>query len=107
MLKQKEGQERKDPNMVKAPFTLDQVKNLNEYQSLGKWHPFTCCSPDDISECQRKSGASEGILLATEEGWICPCGKYTQDWAHHFMTDMKTLKDNWNNSPFGKHRPIE
>ena len=99
--------ERKDPNIVKAPFTPEQVENLNEYQKLGKWHPFTCCSPEDISECQRRSGENEGLLVASEEGWTCPCGKYKQDWCHQFMTDVKTLKENWNNSPFGRHRPIE
>ena len=34
-------------------------------------------------------GTSDGLLLATNEGWICPCGKYKQDWAHEFMIENK------------------
>lgn len=80
--------------ITKAPFTPDQVANINAFQDRGRMHPFTCMSPEEISECLRASkiiddkiinGTSEGILLATTEGFICPCGKYTQDWCHDFM----------------------
>ena len=61
--------------MVQAPFTEDQVCSLNEYQKAGKFHPFTC-------EC----GKSD--LVATQEGWICPCVcGYTQSWAHAWMAN--------------------
>ena len=79
---------------IKAPFTKEQVEKLNEYQEQGKFHPFTCCSPEEIKECLRAGkeidgqyieGASDGILIASKEGWICPCGKYKQDWAFSFM----------------------
>lgn len=76
----------------KAPFTQEQVDKLNDYQRNGKMHPFTCCSPSDIKECKRRSGEGstyeekEGILIATVEGWVCPCGKYKQDWSHSFMS---------------------
>lgn len=79
---------------IKAPFTKEQVKKLNEYQKQGKFHQFTCCSPEEIPECLRAmkevdgkiiEGTSNGILIAREEGWICPCGKYKQNWAHSFM----------------------
>lgn len=49
-------------------------------------HPFTCMSPD-IVECQRANGQNEGKLIPRPEGWICPCGKYTQNWCHHFMVE--------------------
>lgn len=80
-------------NKINAPFSDEQVILLNQYQSIEP-HPFTCCSPENISECLRASkeidgqiidGVSEGILVATNEGWICPCGKYTQDWAYKKM----------------------
>ena len=61
---------------IKAPFTKEQVKALNEYQLFELSHGFTC-------------GKCGSLLEATEEGWICPekdCD-YTQDWAHGFMTD--------------------
>lgn len=78
---------------IKAPFTDEQVKALNEFQHHGRVHPFTCCSPEEISECLRAKprgtmdyATSEGMLIATNDGWVCPCGKYTQEWAHEFMT---------------------
>jgi hypothetical protein len=78
---------------IEAPFTKEQVDKLNNYQKEGVFHPFTCCSPPDIKECKRINNEGEtyeereGILIATELGWICPCGKYKQDWAHSFMTE--------------------
>lgn len=76
---------------IKAPFTDEQVKNLNDYQTTGRFHPFTCCSPEEIIECTRANGTSEGLLVATNDGWICPCGKYTQNWAHKFMTEKREI----------------
>lgn len=72
---------------IKAPFTDEQVKALNEYQTKGRFHPFTCCSPESVTECLRIKGTAEGLLTATNDGWICPCGKYKQDWAHEFMAN--------------------
>ncbi len=70
--------------MIKAPFTEDQVDKLNDYQESERGHPFTCCGEDN---CRRPLKFNNGILIATTEGWICPCGKYKQDWAHKFMTE--------------------
>ena len=58
--------------IIKAPFTEEQVKYLNEYQKSGRFHPFTC-------ECRED-------LIATVNGWICSKCNYTQDWAHEFMS---------------------
>ena len=80
---------------IKAPFTDEQVASLNEYQQLGLMHPFTCCSHDG---CKKDATVKHGILIASNEGWTCPCGKWKQDWAHKFMTDVEALK----NTPFGK-----
>ena len=83
-----------EKNHIKAPFTKEQVINLNLYQfSKGMVHPFTCCSPDDIPECERRAKKSDGMLLADIEGWTCPCGKYKQDWAHAFMAGPKALEE--------------
>jgi hypothetical protein len=41
-------------------------------------HPLTCCGPADIAECQRVQGLNEGELVETTDGYVCPCGKYTQ-----------------------------
>jgi hypothetical protein len=66
-------------------WSNEEVDSLNKYQNGGHFHPFTCCGPSEIKECERISGKSEGLLIATENGWVCPCGKYTQNWAHGFM----------------------
>lgn len=70
---------------VEAPFTEEQVDNINDYQTSYTFHPFTCCSPEDIEECLRAKGEDDGILIASKEGLTCPCGKYKQDWVHEFM----------------------
>lgn len=68
-------------DIIESPFTKEQVTQLNNYQNSGKFHPFTCGG----EHCKRSEREDEGILIATEAGWVCPCGKYTQQWAHKFM----------------------
>jgi len=82
-------------DQVFAPFTPEQVEALNKYQKSGAFHPFTCGisslpvrSYKPNPNCE-KSNNGEGILIATAEGWICPCGNYKQNWAHAFMADEK------------------
>lgn len=72
---------------MNAPFNDDQVHKLNEFQKTGFFHPFTCCGGDidENPDCERQNQKGEGTLIATKDGWICPCGKYTQNWAHTFM----------------------
>ena len=65
-------------------FTPDEVKSLNEYQQARVMHPFTCASGN---RCDEKHLDGEGILVATEDGWICSYCDYKQDWAHGFMKD--------------------
>jgi hypothetical protein len=80
-------------NKIKAPFTAEQVEALNKYQRSGAFHPYTCIGkPRIINKLQpamertRELCPNDGLLIATEAGWVCPCGKCTQDWAHEFMT---------------------
>lgn len=63
---------------MKKIWTKEQVDHLNRWQTNGQYHPFTC--PGDHPECK-----DHRELIATENGWVCYCGKYTQDWAHDFM----------------------
>jgi len=129
---------------INAPFTEEQVNNLNDYQKSGMFHPFTCCSHESSTTCKRRlsnearykkeqeylkqdiewlkqevgkinadyaidvyaidwknwqlanilaaidipfTNENEGLLVATTEGWVCPCGEYKQDWAHEFMAN--------------------
>lgn len=71
--------------MIRAPWTDDQVAKLNRYQAGGWMHPFTCyrCRNRDIQRPLRH----EYILVATNDGWVCPTCDYTQNWAHDFMLD--------------------
>lgn len=62
---------------ITAKFTEDQVRRLNEYQTSGVMHPYTCPGNYKVCENQRE-------LIATVDGWVCKCGKYTQNWAHDF-----------------------
>lgn len=78
---------------ITAPFTDEQVERLTEYQNLRAMHPFTCCSPYDVPKCTRASGESDGVLIPRTEGFICPCGRYTQDWAYAFMADPVFLEE--------------
>lgn len=69
---------------IEAPWTKEQVDALNRYQADGRLHPFTC--PGDNPECELNGRD----LVATEHGWTCRCGKYTQNWAHKFMLKNPT-----------------
>lgn len=66
-----------------APWTPEQVANLNAYQRSGRMHPFTCGSPGYHDTPQSP------VLIAHEDGWFCPAPlcDYTQNWAHGFMTE--------------------
>lgn len=66
---------------IEAPFSDEQVQQLNRYQSLGFMHPFTCAN---------EHGGAD-VLQATPEGWQCPSCAYTQSWAHAFMADRHAL----------------
>lgn len=61
---------------VKAPWTAEQVDNLNRYQWSGFMHEFTCPGHE---------GGGDRTLVATRAGWVCCHCDYRQDWAHDFM----------------------
>lgn len=74
-----------EPGNKESVFTSQEVGNLNFFQNRREFHAFTC----EPSAAGRKSRSEcpdgEGVLIATEDGWVCPCGAYTQKWAHSFM----------------------
>ncbi len=67
---------------LRAPFSADTVIRLNAYQQSRAFHPFTCGGT-----CGGRS-----VLVAQEQGWVCPSCDYTQDWAHNFMADPRWLR---------------
>lgn len=86
---------------MRAPWSPEQVENLRKFQSCGWVHQFTCCRGDESTpSCKRRESArlrfdegkevpytdeNEGVLIPTEDGWLCPCGEYRQNWAHESM----------------------
>lgn len=78
--------------IIKAPWNDEQVEKLENWQAgmiaqpidgglaILTVHPFTCCGHEG---CDRST--DDGILRPTNDGWVCPCGKYKQDWCHDFM----------------------
>jgi len=60
-------------NKITTPWSDREVELLNQYQRRGEMHPYTCPKEHD----------RETILVATNDGWVCPDGDgYTQNWAH-------------------------
>lgn len=68
--------------MIKAPFTPEQIDALNKYQNSGIFHPYTCGN----EKCRQD-------LIATENGWICPCCEYTQNWAHDILPSKNEIEN--------------
>lgn len=73
--------------LIYAPWTDEQVKNLNAWQKDETVHPFTCGG--DRGDKAHKDG--EGVLVATRKGWKCPYCPYTQIWAHAFMGIVRPI----------------
>lgn len=74
--------ENKEDQKIFAPFTEEQVDKLLAWQENGMTVPYTCCSYEG---CAMPNELNNGILIPKTDGWICPCKKYTQDWAYVFM----------------------
>jgi hypothetical protein len=72
-----------DSSMTVPPWTEDEVKSLNEYQTAGEVHPFTCVNTTIPTH------AGDGRLVATAGGWRCsdPACQYHQEWAWSWMAD--------------------
>lgn len=65
-----------EENIVNAPFSDEHIRKLEEHQNNVMYHPYTCDGEEDCN------GNEERKLIPTKDGWICKCGKYTQDWSH-------------------------
>ena len=65
-------------------WTQEKIDELNSNQKSGKFHPLTCDRKSKNCEINvtPRNYHKDGILIATENGWICPCGSYKQNWHH-------------------------
>lgn len=68
--------------IIKPPFTEEQVIALNYYQHIDIMHDYTC----------RNEHGGVRKLVATKDGWICPSCDYAQETALSWMTDLEGLK---------------
>jgi len=82
---------------IDSPWNKDQIESLNIFQVNGMFHPFTCGGnrgDEAHKQYARDHNQSDwGILVATEDGWICPVCGYKQNWAHDFMAQSTSQKD--------------
>lgn len=70
-------------SIIQAPWSAQQVEQLNRYQREGWFHPYTC----------GRRGFHDANLVATSGGWYCPVEgcDYTQDWALEGMASKEFL----------------
>lgn len=66
-------------NKIKAPWSIEQVEFLNNWQKNPRFHPYTCVYRGDGNH--NMYDGDLGSLLATENGWVCRDCDYTQLWA--------------------------
>src|SRR5262245_33229944 len=70
--------------MVKAPWTDEQVANLNRFQACKYLHEFTC---------PMAHRGSSRTLIARPDGWHCPECDYRQSWAFCFMAEFDEVRE--------------
>lgn len=61
-------------------ITPEEVERLNKEQKRNDRHPYTCDRRSKECEVNQTPREKDGVLIATENGWVCPCGKYKQDY---------------------------
>ena len=64
----------------KGMWSDEKVNQLNEGQKDTSRHPYTC-DRSSVS-CQVRVNDGDGVLIATNGGWVCPCGNYRQFWSY-------------------------
>lgn len=69
-------------DIIKAPWTQEQVMKADEWQRCGTFHPYTCGNRG--GHPFEEQYGDHGVLRPTVRGWVCAFCDYTQDWAHSF-----------------------
>lgn len=84
-------QEFKPPPKREAPWTNEEVKELNDFQNCRWFHPFT----DPINSI---------TMIATNNGWTLPGQtEIIQTWAHEFMFGAWRKDAAFQDEYFNKH----
>jgi hypothetical protein len=73
-----------DDAMSTAPWTPEEVRNLEAWQASPRFHPYTCtyCRDADGYPLQ-----DEHRLVPTTNGWRCPTCNMRQNWCYRPMLD--------------------
>jgi len=65
-------------------LTEEQIKGLENRQKCTMMHDYTCMGHNG---CIRSEN-SNGTLIPTEDKWVCPCGKYTQEYDQSLIDSI-------------------
>ena len=80
-------------------LTKEQIKGLENRQKNTMMHDYTCMS---YNGCDRSKQDNWGSLIPTEDKWVCPCGKYTQEYDQNLIDSIPTfLHPDFLKNPFG------
>ena len=59
-------------------WSQEKIDELNWRQENAPVKPLTCDRSAIECEVTLSPSTCEGVLIATENGWVCPCGKFKQ-----------------------------
>ena len=74
-------------DLIRPPWTDEQVDGLNAYQKHAPFHEFTC-RDDDCRAGKPDPRSRYAPLRATREGWVCDWCGYRQAWAFRGMPGL-------------------
>lgn len=75
--------ENEQANITNTPFTDEQVKNIQRYQTIGYVHEMTCGGEH----------ISSAILMVDNDGLFCPYCDYKQKWVPSCVADGSVIKE--------------
>lgn len=89
LTKQQDNVHHKDEKGEPGKLGIDglTIEQLNADQQRTDKHPLTCNRSGE-DDCERnasfkgtpRNSRDAGLLIATDEGWTCPCGAYKQNY---------------------------
>lgn len=65
---------------MKSKYSKKQIEQFNKSQTNNTFHPYTCDRKHKDCEVNIKPRdlKKNGVLIATKDGLVCPCGNYKQ-----------------------------
>lgn len=62
-------------DIIRAPWTPEQVAALESWQSNDMIHPYTCRNRSEATH------PDDAVLVPSKDGWSCPYCDFFQGWA--------------------------